>query len=195
MLFYRCPRMFEPEHLQGLPLARNQGEQYDYLAIKDAALLLPPPPDVRWVPCKGFDVCLSGSFDPKYYMRETPWSSPIACRDGNGTTWILPVLLSPEGLPVCDLRIVMDEEGTLSNRPVDDRQARAIDAAIWARQQINNHGDLHMANDIDLTNAALSIIESAYHLSAEVVTRLGVLTISGRRDILRVAAGAVASDG
>lgn len=193
MLVYRVGRMETPKHLQGCQLARCHGDQHDYLALSHHADLLPPA-SAEWVACKGFDVALVGDLDPSEWKRPIKWSVPVIVDDGSGTLWPLPLLLDPQGMPLVDLRIVMDEKGELQRAPIDARQQMALESAAWARSQIMEHGDLHESDDAELTKAALSILSACYYMSAEVIGRLGLMTVIARRELLRTAAGVFHGD-
>lgn len=188
MIVYRVKRMHTPDHLLGMPLARWQGEQYDLLAHDDHVDLLPPV-GAKFVKCGDYEVALIGKLEPIKYFRDIPWTAPIIFRDGQGVYWPCPLLLSPEGYPVVDLRLVFDDEGGIKQEPVDDAQKAAVEAAIWARGQIAQHGDLHQATDAELAAAAMAVLSAAYYLDSRTMGKLGLLTMASCRGVLRTAAG------
>lgn len=191
MLVYRVDRMHLPPWLTGATVARWQGEQGDLLCLPQHVDLLPPAA-ASWVRIDSkTEVALVGDFAPSDWMRPVPWSCPVHCLDGMGHLWILPALLSPEGFPITDMRIVMSDDGSLQRAPIDAAHQLALDAAAWARAEINEHGDMHAADDVQATNSALAILAASYYICPLVVGKLGLLTISARREILRTAAGSM----
>jgi hypothetical protein len=106
--------------------------------------------------------------------------------DGFGTEWEIPAILSPEGVPICDRSWVLNADGSWGRQSVSEIQDRAIAAAQAAFTLVHSPEEIPPES---LLPWACAILESAYHLDAATIGRLGLLTTTGALAIVRGAAG------
>jgi len=186
LLVWRVPSMETPAPLVGAAIARVHTDDGDQVALACHADLLPVV-SPSWVALSGgVSVAKVGQPDWRDYRRQMPWTVRLCVRDAFGAEWDCPALLSPEGIPVCDRSWVLLDDGTWGRRSVSEAQDRALAAAQAAFPIV--HGDGDMQPD-QLLPWACAIVESAYHLDAQTIGRLGLLTTASALAIVRAACG------
>ncbi len=184
--------MATPSWLVDAPeLARRHTEEGDLLALgPHAAELLEWRPEATWADVgEDWQACVYGDPDPWRHERACPWAVPIAIEDGAGLEWKVPAILSPLGGACMDQRSRLTATGWVEE-PVNPIAARAL-AACRAVLPFLQREALHEL-PLDYQNDAIAaVLEACYHLNAQTIGVLGLITGTLRRHGLRSACGLV----
>lgn len=135
--------------------------------------IAPSLDDRRWYRvADGWEATICGDIHPLEYRRQVDWGVGLMIRDARGRDWWLPSIVAPNGgLSVaCVSRL--NDSGEWVREPVSELQRAAVDAALEARAAIGDLSELPAGRPAELMCA---ILESAYHLSAGTISRLGLV--------------------